>query len=41
MDGKSTSFHSPEPGHLPFGELMDGRLQLSEHLFVSQLAYDV
>ena len=41
MDGKSASFHSPEPGHLPFGKLMNSNLQFPVHLFVCQFADNV
>ena len=33
--------HPPEPGHLPFGELMDGVGQKSAHFLESQDAKDV
>ena len=39
MDGKSTTFHTTEPGHLTLGKLMDSNLQLAEHLIVSGLTY--
>ena len=41
MNGKASSLHSPEPGHLAFGKLMDGYFQLAEHFVVGQLADDV
>ena len=34
---KSAAFHTPEPGHLPLGELMDGNLKTREHLAIGQL----
>ena len=41
MDGKSTPFHTAEPGHLAFGKLVDGCFQLREHLFIGQLADEI
>ena len=41
MNGKPTSFHSTEPCHLSFGELMDSSFQLQKHFIVCQLTYDM
>ena len=39
MDGDATALlHAAEPGHLALGKLVDGNLQLAEHLVVGQLA---
>ena len=41
MDTDAFSFHSSEPGHLSFRELMDGSCKLCAHLLVGQFADDV
>ena len=33
MDPDALAFHAAEPGHLAFGELVDGCRQLGAHLF--------
>ena len=39
VDGDATALlHAAEPGHLALGKLVDGNLQLAEHLVVGQLA---
>ena len=35
------AFHSAEPGHLTFCELVDGGGELRAHLFVCQLSSDI
>ena len=37
----SASFHTPEPCHLSLGKLMDGNLELVEHLLIRELADDM
>ena len=41
VDGKAAALHTSEPCHLPLGKLVDGYLQLAEHLFVTGLADDI
>ena len=37
----ATTFHSPEPCHLPLGKLVNGNFKLAEHLVVTQFSYDI
>ena len=41
VDTESPSFHASEPRHLTLRKLMDGNLQLSEHLVVSEVSDDI
>ena len=41
MDGDPSPLHSAEPCHLTLCELMDGNLQLTYHLLVTQLSDDI
>ena len=40
-DVEAFAFHFAEPGHLPFGELVDGGVQLGDHIFVGEPAGEV
>ena len=40
-DMYSSSFHATEVGHLSLGKLMNGDLQLSDHLVISDLPFYV
>ena len=40
-DVESHAFHAAEPGHLPFGELVDGGVELRDHIAVVQFAYKI
>ena len=41
MDADAFAFHAAEPGHLPFGKLVDCGCQLASHLIVCEFAYQV
>ena len=41
MDGKATTLHAAEPRHLSLGKLMNGYLELAEHLIVCELSYNI
>ena len=41
MDGVPFVLHTPEPGHLPFGELVDGVPQKSFHFLQRKDSEDV
>ena len=41
VDADAFALHSAEPGHLPFGKLVDGGGELRAHLVVGQFPDDV
>ena len=41
MNGKTSALHTTEPGHLPFGKLMNGDFQSSQHLLIRSFSYHI
>src|SRR5690554_338703 len=41
VNGNSPSLHAPEPGHLSFGKLVNGDIELGHHFVVAQTARHV
>ena len=41
VDVGAAAFHASEPGHLSLGELVDGCLELGEHLVIGELPNDM
>src|SRR5690554_3670882 len=41
VDGYSPTLHAPEPGHMSFGKLVNGDIELGHHFVVAQTARHV